>query len=73
MDEIEEIIKAEHFAKEAKEDFEDMVSNYIKANVNKEDRASIDSAIVLLPECEAKLALYDMMYDLNQKTNEEVK
>jgi formaldehyde-activating enzyme involved in methanogenesis len=65
--EIKEILQAEEVAKQSQKKYDKMVAEYINKNVNPNDRATIDAAILVLPESRNKLALYDMLYDLDNK------
>ena len=66
-EQIKEIFKAQETAKKAKLDFEQLVRNYITENVDSSSWKSLDNAIMELPECQAKLSVYDMMYDLKEE------
>ena len=68
-EQLKEIFKAKDTAEKEKLNFEKIVNNYISENVDKDDWESLDKAIMELPECQAKLFVYDMMYDLNEKKN----
>ncbi len=61
---LDELLEAEKQAKETKENYDTLVAEYIKINVDPDSWASIDEAICELPESKNKLVLYDMMYEL---------
>ena len=67
MTELEKILSAKKVMEASKRLFLNRVSAYISANVDHTDIESIEDAIFELPECEAKLCLYDMVYDLQNK------
>jgi len=71
MNDIEKILIAEKKSKEAKKSYDDMVAKYIENNVDPTNWASMDDAILSLPESKNKLFLYDMMYDFQENKKEQ--
>lgn len=61
---LKDIELAKNEAEIAQKKYDELVANYIKENVDKNNLQSVEKAIYELPECEAKLFLYDWAYDL---------
>jgi len=68
MNKINKILIAEKEMKKAKQNYEELVFNYIKTEVDLKSWKSIDKAIMELPESNGKLLIYDAMYDLENNT-----
>ena len=66
-EELKKIFESKKIMEKVASDFNTLVNDYITENVDEKNYDSLDKAIMELPECEAKLYVYDMMYDLKEK------